>query len=64
VAGYNINVFRKIWTQENCGPLKELAAAGRRMTHSTKVARRRRRDRKRYDQEDVVHETRKERTFG
>jgi hypothetical protein len=58
------NVFRKIRTRGNCGPWRELAAAGRRMTHSTKVARRRGHDRKRYDQDNVVQETRIGRTFG
>jgi hypothetical protein len=52
------NVFRKIRTQGNCGPWKELAAAGSRMTQSKKVARRRGHDRKRYDQDNVVQETR------
>jgi hypothetical protein len=35
--------------QGNCGPRKELAAAGRMTTHSTKVTWCRRHDRKRYD---------------
>jgi hypothetical protein len=32
VARHKMNVFRKIRTQRNCGPRKELAASGRRMT--------------------------------
>jgi hypothetical protein len=38
VAWAKGNVFRKILTQGNCGPRKELATAGRRMTHRAKVA--------------------------
>jgi hypothetical protein len=63
VARRKRNVFRKIWTQGNCGPRNELATAGRRMTHSTKVAWHRGHDRKRYDQDIVVQETWKGRTF-
>jgi hypothetical protein len=57
VIWHKRNVFRNIWAQGNCGLWKELAAAGRRMTHSTEVAQRRGHDRKRYDQDDVVQET-------
>jgi hypothetical protein len=57
VARRKRNVFRKIRTQRNCALWKELAAAGRRMTHSTKVARRMGHNRKRYDQNNVVQET-------
>jgi hypothetical protein len=32
------NIFRKIRTQVNCGPRKELAATGRKMTHCAEVA--------------------------
>jgi hypothetical protein len=64
VAWSKRNVFRIIRTQGNCGPRKELAAAGRRMVHSTKMARRRGHDRKRKDQDNVVHETQNGRTFG
>jgi hypothetical protein len=35
-------LFRKIGTQEYCGPRKELAAAGIKMTHCTRVAWRKR----------------------
>jgi hypothetical protein len=48
------NVLRQIWTQENCGPRKEIAASGRRMGHSIKVARHRGHNRKRYNQDNVV----------
>jgi hypothetical protein len=64
VARNKRNIFRKIRTQGNCRSRVKFSAAGRRMTHSTKVARRRAHDRKRYDQTSVVQETRKERTFG
>jgi hypothetical protein len=49
--------------QGNCGPWKELTAASRRMTHSTKVTWRREHNRKRYDKDDVVQETLKGQTF-
>jgi hypothetical protein len=49
VAWCKRNVFRKIEAQENRGLRKELAAAGRRMTHSTKVAQHRGHNRKKYD---------------
>jgi hypothetical protein len=38
VAWRKRNVFRKIGTQENCGPRKEFAAAGIRMIHCAGVA--------------------------
>jgi hypothetical protein len=38
VAWRKRNVFRKIMTQGNCAPRKELATAGRKMTRCTKVA--------------------------
>jgi hypothetical protein len=41
-----------------------LAAAGRTINHIKRVARGRGQDRKRYDQDNVVQETRKGRTFG
>jgi hypothetical protein len=63
VKGRKRNVFRKIWTQGNCGPQNELAAAGK-MAQSTKVAWLRGHDRKKYDQHNVVQETQKERTIG
>jgi hypothetical protein len=63
VARRKANVFIKIQTQGNCGPWKELAAADRKMTQGTKVAWRRGHDRKRYNQDDVVQETQKGRTF-
>jgi hypothetical protein len=51
-------------TPGDCGPRKELPAAScRRMTRSTKVARRRGQDHKICDQGNVVQETRKGRTF-
>jgi hypothetical protein len=56
--------LQEIQTQGKCGPLKELVTAGRRMTHSTKVSRRREHDRKRYNQDSVVQETQKGQTFG
>jgi hypothetical protein len=37
VARHKRNVFRRIRTQGKCGPRKELAAAGRKMTHCAKV---------------------------
>jgi hypothetical protein len=37
VARRKGNVFRKIRTQENCGPCKELAVARSQMTHRSKV---------------------------
>jgi hypothetical protein len=57
------NVFKKIQTQGNCGPQEELATVCRRMTHSTKVARCGGHYRKRYNQDNVVQETQKGRTF-
>jgi hypothetical protein len=63
VARRKENVFRKIQIRGNCGLRKELAAAGRRMTHSRKVAQCRGHNCKRYDWGDVVQETRKGRTF-
>jgi hypothetical protein len=64
VAWRKRNVIRKIQTQGNCGPWKELAAASRRATHSIKVARPRGYDRKRYDQDNLVQETWKDRCSG
>jgi hypothetical protein len=46
-------------TKGDYGSRRKLAAASRRMTHSTKVARRRR-----HDQKNVVQETRKGETLG
>jgi hypothetical protein len=60
VARRKRKVLRKIRTEGNCGPRKELAAADRRITHSTKVAQGRGHDRK----DNVAQETRKGRTFG
>jgi hypothetical protein len=50
-------------TRGICGSRRKLAAACRKMTHSAEVARRRGHDRRRYDQDDVVQETRKGRTL-
>jgi hypothetical protein len=64
VARHKRNVFRKIQTQGNCRLRKESAAGNRRMTHSTKAARRRGHDSKTYDQDNVVQETQKGQMFG
>jgi hypothetical protein len=63
VTWHKRNVFRKIQTQGNCGPWKELATAGRMMTQSTKVVQHRGHNRKRYDQDNVAQENWKGRTF-
>jgi hypothetical protein len=59
VARRKRNVFGKIRAQGNCGPRKQLAAAGRRITDSTKVARR-----KGQNKDDVTPRCPKVRTFG
>jgi hypothetical protein len=58
VARHKGNIFRKIRTQGNCGPRKELAAAGRKMICCAKVA-----QRKRQGKDKVAPKTSKGRTF-
>jgi hypothetical protein len=58
------NILRKIRTKGNSGLWKKLAAGSRRLTHCTKVARHREHNHKRCDQDSVVQETQKGRTFG
>jgi hypothetical protein len=62
VARREGNVFRKIRSQGNCRPRKELAAAGIRMTHSAKVARSREHGLQRQGKDDIAPRTPKGRT--
>jgi hypothetical protein len=50
------------WDPENCGPHKELAAAGIRMTHCAKVARGREHRLQRQGNDDIAPRTQKGRT--
>jgi hypothetical protein len=62
VAERKRNIFRKIWAEENCGPRKEFAAAGIRMTHCAKVARGREHGLQRQGNDDIAPRTQKGRT--
>jgi hypothetical protein len=63
VAWLKRNIFRKYRNQGKCGPRKELAAAGRKVTRRAGVARRKGNFvRKHSTRESVEEKTQKERT--